>query len=54
MERLSAPGLAHMGRHGLIGDTRELIEALYIVVYEVKEANDEVVILAVFHGAQSR
>lgn len=52
--RLGTPGLAHMGRPGRVSGTRELIEAPYIVVYEVHEDRDELVVLAIFHGAQNR
>jgi toxin ParE1/3/4 len=52
--RLASPTLAHMGRPGLDEGTRELVIGPYIVVYEVQEDRDEVVVLAVFHGAQDR
>lgn|ERR1700704_2223144 len=53
-ERLAAPELSHMGRPGLIEDTRELIEGPYIVVYRVYEDRGEIVILSVVHGARDR
>ena len=34
--------------------TRELVESPYIVVYQIREERDELVILAIFHGAQNR
>lgn len=52
--RLVTPGLAHMGRPGLVPGTRELVEAPYIIVYEVHEERDELVVLAILHGAQDR
>ena len=52
--RLATPALAHMGRPGLVEGTRELLEFPYIIVYEVREASDEVAILSVFHGARDR
>ena len=52
--RLATPGLAHMGRPGRARGTRELVEAPYIIVYRVHEARDEIVVLAIFHGAQNR
>jgi len=52
--RLATPGLAHMGRPGLVTGTRELVEAPYIIVYEVSDDGEELAVLAVFHGAQSR
>jgi toxin ParE1/3/4 len=52
--RLGAPGLAHIGRPGLVEGTRELVEPPYIVAYRVHEDRDELVVLAVFHGAQDR
>jgi plasmid stabilization system protein ParE len=52
--RLAAPGFAHMGRPGQVDGTRELVEAPYIIVYEVREDRDELVVLAVLHGARDR
>jgi addiction module RelE/StbE family toxin len=51
---LAIPGLAHMGRPGLVARTRELVETPYIVVYTVEEERDEVIVLAIVHGAQDR
>jgi plasmid stabilization system protein ParE len=52
--KLVAPNLARMGRPRLEVGTRELIEPPYIIVYEVHEAQDEVHILYIVHGAQDR
>jgi toxin ParE1/3/4 len=52
--RLETPGLAHMGRPGAIIDTRELVEAPYIIVYSVDEPRAEIEILAIFHARQER
>jgi len=52
--RLETPALTHMGRPGLVEGTRELVEWPYIIVYKVYEARDEIVIVAVVHGAQDR
>jgi len=54
IERLAFPGLARVGRPGLIEGTRELVEPPYIIVYEVHEAVDEIDVLAVVHGARDR
>lgn len=54
IHRLAAPGLAHMGRPGRVVGTRELVEAPYLIVYEVQEDRDELVVLGIFHGAQNR
>jgi addiction module RelE/StbE family toxin len=51
---LELDSLAHMGRPGIVSDTRELIEYPYIVVYRVDDQRREVLILAVLHGAQDR
>jgi toxin ParE1/3/4 len=51
---LAIPGLSHMGRPGLVAGTRELVEPPYVIVYEVHEEQDEIVVLAIFHGAQER
>jgi toxin ParE1/3/4 len=52
--RLGTPGLANMGRPGLVAGTRELLEYPYIVVYKVHEERDEIVIISVVHGARER
>ena len=52
--RLASPGLTHTGRPGLVESTRELLEWPYIIVYKVDEANDEIVIISVMHGARDR
>jgi plasmid stabilization system protein ParE len=54
IDRLAIPGLSHIGRPGLVEGTRELIEAPYIVVYMVDEPTDEIVVLAIVHGAKDR
>jgi toxin ParE1/3/4 len=54
IRRLAEPGLAEMGRPGRDPGIRELVEAPYVIVYEVHRHRDELVILAVFHGAQDR
>ena len=54
IEQLSLPGLEEMGRPGREPGTRELVEAPYIIVYEVHRERHEVHILAIFHGAQNR
>jgi toxin ParE1/3/4 len=54
VHRLATPGLASMGRVGLDPETRELVERPYIIVYEVHEDRQEIVVLAIFHGAQDR
>jgi plasmid stabilization system protein ParE len=51
---LLTPGMADMGRLGRDEGTRELIEGPYIVVYEVDVGREEIIVLAVFHGAQDR
>jgi toxin ParE1/3/4 len=52
--RLALSALAEIGRPGREPGTRELVEAPYIIVYEVRRDRDEVHILAIFHGAQNR
>jgi toxin ParE1/3/4 len=54
LELLLTPGFARMGRIGRDPGTYELIERPYIIVYEVREQRDEIVVLAVFHGARDR
>lgn len=48
------PGMAEIGRPGREDGTRELIEGPYIVVYEIDAEHEEIIVLAVFHGAQDR
>jgi toxin ParE1/3/4 len=50
---LLTEGVAHMGRPGRDEGTRELIEAPYIIVYEVHEVRGEIEVLAIVHGAQT-
>jgi toxin ParE1/3/4 len=52
--RLATPGLAHMGRPGMVSGTRELVEAPYIIVYQVDARADQIEITAVFHTKQDR
>jgi toxin ParE1/3/4 len=54
IDNLLAPELTYMGRPGLDPGTHELIEYPYIIVYEVHETRDEIVVLAIVHGAQDR
>jgi addiction module RelE/StbE family toxin len=44
----------HMGRPGRDEGTREWVvpRLPYIVIYEVSEKHDDVIVIAVFHGAQ--
>lgn len=45
-----------MGRIGRVEGTREWVvpRLPYIVVYMLREERDELVVIAVFHGAQDR
>jgi toxin ParE1/3/4 len=54
IERLSS--FPQMGRAGSEPGTREWVvpRLPYIVVYELNDLADELVIIAVFHGAQDR
>jgi plasmid stabilization system protein ParE len=54
VDRLAIPGLSHIGRPGLVEGTRELVEAPYVIVYVVDEPADEIVVLAIVHGARHR
>ncbi len=51
---LTIPGLADMGRRGLVEGTRELLEWPYVIVHRVNDALQEIVILSVVHGARDR
>lgn len=52
--RLGTPGLAHIGRPGLVESTRELVEPPYIIVYRIHDDRDELIVLAIFHAARNR
>ena len=52
--RLVTPGLTNMGRPGLIPGTRELLEWPYLIVYKVRDDEDEIVIVSIVHGARDR
>jgi toxin ParE1/3/4 len=54
INRLGIGGLSHIGRPGLVTGTRELVEAPYIIVYSVDEVADQIVVLAIVHGARDR
>jgi len=43
-----------MGRPGLVEGTRELLEWPYIIVYKIDDVRQEIVVVAVAHGAQDR
>ncbi len=52
--RLATPGLEHMGRPGVVENTRELIEPPYIIVYKVDGDREAIEIVAIYHAAQDR
>ncbi|NVN84667.1 MAG: type II toxin-antitoxin system RelE/ParE family toxin [Rhodopseudomonas sp.] len=54
VNRLATPGLANMGRPGLIEGTRELLEPPYIIVYCVNDAADEIAVLNIVHCGRKR
>jgi toxin ParE1/3/4 len=54
IRRLETPGFAYMGRQGLVGSTRELVEPPYIMVYQVDEQQEEITVLTLFHVRQGR
>ena len=51
---LSLEGGARVGRPGREPGTRELVEPPHIIVYEIDEALEQIIVLAVFHGRQDR
>ena len=52
--RLAVAGLSNIGRPGFVKGTRELVEPPYSLVYSVEEAADQIVVLAIVHGARNR
>lgn len=51
---LATESLSYMGRPGKDKGTRELVERPYIIVYEVKERQKRIEVLAVLHAARDR
>ena len=54
INRLNVTGLSHIGRPGLVRGTRELVEPPYIIVYSIDETANQIVVLAIVHGARDR
>jgi toxin ParE1/3/4 len=54
LKPLRTPGLAHIGRPGLVAGTRELVEPPYIIVYTVDEQSREIRVISIVHGARKR
>jgi plasmid stabilization system protein ParE len=54
LDLLLVPGMARMGRRGPDPGTHEVMVGRYIVAYEVIDEPEEIVVLAVFHGARRR
>ena len=54
VRQLMIPGLAHIGRSGLVVGTRELVVPPYLVVYKVDDDRKEIRVLSIVHGARSR
>lgn len=54
IERLAMPVLTYIGHPGRDPGTLELVDAPYIIVYEVFERRGKVVVLSVVHGARDR
>ena len=54
IELLASPALTYMGHQGRDPGTLELIEAPYIIVYEVSKLHRKIIVLAVVHSARGR
>lgn len=54
INRLAVPSLSHIGRPGLVGGTRELLEPPYLIIYKVDEVADAIVVLGIVHTARNR
>jgi len=54
VNRLATPGLANMGRPGVVEGTRELLEPPYIIIYSVNDLAGEIAVLNIVHGARKR
>jgi toxin ParE1/3/4 len=54
LDLLLVPGMARMGRRGSAPGVHELLVRPYIISYEVIDELEEVIVLAVLHGARDR
>ena len=54
VERVAATGFGELGRPGRRRGTRELVEFPYLIVYRLDQSRNELVVLAVVHGARRR
>jgi plasmid stabilization system protein ParE len=54
IRRVAETGFGEIGRPGTRRDTRELVHGRYVIVYQLDDRNDELVALAVIHGARRR
>lgn len=54
IEQLAMPEITYIGHPGHDPGTLELIDAPYIIVYEVFERRGKIVVLSVVHGARDR
>jgi toxin ParE1/3/4 len=52
--RLATPELTQIGHPGVVEGTRELVEYPYIIVYKIDNDSDQIVVIAIVHGADSR
>ena len=54
IELLASPALTYMGHPGRDPGTLELVEATYVIVYEVSKLHRKIIVLSVVHSAQGR
>jgi addiction module RelE/StbE family toxin len=54
VRKLAHPAFSHMGHAGLVRDTFEILQRPYVIVYKINKRKQEIIILAVVHGARDR
>lgn len=54
IELLATPALTFMGHPGRDPGTLELVEAPYVIVYEVSKLHRKIIILSIVHSARDR
>jgi toxin ParE1/3/4 len=52
--RLATPALTQIGHQGSVEGTRELVEYPYIIVYKIDDNRDQIIVIAIVHGADPR
>ena len=54
VNRVALSGFGEIGKAGRVPGTRELVHGSYVVIYTSDEVKDELLVIAVVHGARRR